>query len=60
MINKTDLAPLVGADLTVMERDSRVMRGAGPFVFAQVINGVGVAEVADRIVAAWVEATAAG
>ena len=37
VINKTDLAPLVGADLGVMERDARKMRGDGPFLFAQVI-----------------------
>ena len=36
VINKTDLAPLVGADLGVMERDARRMRGDGPFLFAQV------------------------
>src|SRR5262245_63899323 len=42
VINKTDLAPLVGADLTVMDRDARRMRGDGPFIFAQVTNGVGV------------------
>ena len=34
VINKTDLAPLVGADLDVMARDSRRMRGDRPFVFA--------------------------
>jgi urease accessory protein len=33
VINKTDLAPLVGADLNVMERDTRKMRGEKPFVF---------------------------
>jgi len=33
VINKTDLAPYVGADLAVMERDSRMMRGEKPFVF---------------------------
>jgi len=33
VINKTDLAPYVGADLAVMDRDSRMMRGAKPFVF---------------------------
>lgn len=33
VINKTDLAPLVGADLGVMERDTRQMRGEKPFVF---------------------------
>jgi urease accessory protein len=53
VINKTDLAPLVGADLAVMERDSRLMRGTGPFIFAQVINGVGVDDIAERIVTAW-------
>jgi len=34
LINKTDLAPLVGADLDVMARDARAMRGERPFVFA--------------------------
>jgi urease accessory protein len=33
VINKTDLAPYVGADLAVMDRDSRMMRGVKPFVF---------------------------
>src|SRR5262245_39276568 len=47
VINKTDLAPLVGADLGVMDRDARKMRGDGPFVFAQVKNGVSVREIAD-------------
>ena len=42
VINKTDLAPLVGADLGVMARDARTMRGDGPFLFAQVTNDVGV------------------
>ncbi len=42
VINKTDLAAAVGADLDVMERDSRLMRGEGPFVFAQVKHGPGV------------------
>ena len=58
VINKTDLAPLVGADLGVMERDSRRMRGNGPFLFAQVTNGVGVQEIADAVVGAWRSATA--
>jgi len=52
VINKTDLAPLVGADLGVMDRDARKMRGDRPFVFAQVKHGGGVAAVADFIVAA--------
>ena len=53
VINKTDLAPLVGADLDVMARDSRRMRGAGPFLFAQVTNDVGVGEIADAVIAGW-------
>ena len=59
VINKTDLASLVRADLGVMERDSRRMRGDGPFLFAQVINGVGVGEVADHVLGAWRLATRA-
>ena len=33
IINKIDLAPLVGADLGVMDRDAKVQRGARPFLF---------------------------
>ena len=51
IINKTDLAPLVGADLEVMARDSRRMRGSGPFIFAQVTNGIGVQEIASALMA---------
>lgn len=36
VINKTDLAPLVGADLGIMERDTRKMRGEKPFVFTNI------------------------
>ena len=57
VINKTDLAPLVGADLDVMARDSRKMRGDGPFLFAQVTNGVGVQDIADALVGAWAATT---
>ena len=53
VINKTDLAAAVGADLGVMERDARVMRGSGPFVFAQVRNGMGVGAIIDQILHAW-------
>jgi urease accessory protein len=49
VINKTDLAPLVGASLEVMDRDARRMRGQRPFVFAQVKAGIGVPEIADFI-----------
>jgi urease accessory protein len=53
VINKTDLAQAVGADLDVMARDAKKMRGSGPFIFAQVRNGVGVAEIIDHIIHAW-------
>ncbi len=46
VINKIDLAPHVGASLEVMDRDARRMRGERPFVFANVRQGVGVAEIA--------------
>ena len=52
VINKTDLAPHVGADLAVMDRDARKMRGAGPTVFAQVTHGVGVEEIAAHVLRA--------
>jgi len=52
VINKTDLATLVGADLGVMERDSRKMRGEGPFVFAQVKHGQGLDTIVEFIVEA--------
>jgi len=45
IINKTDLAPLVGADLGVMDRDARRMRGERPFLFTNLKEGRGVAEV---------------
>jgi len=52
VINKTDLAPHVGADLAVMDRDARKMRGAGPTVFAQVTHGVGVEDIARHVLRA--------
>ena len=42
VINKIDLAPMVGASLEVMERDSRRMRGARPFVFTNLKTGQGL------------------
>jgi urease accessory protein len=42
VINKIDLAPYVGADLAVMDRDSRMMRGAKPFVFTNLKTREGV------------------
>ncbi len=56
VINKTDLAPLVGADLKVMAQDSKKMRGVGPVLFAQVKNGVGIDEITEAVVGG-VEAT---
>jgi urease accessory protein len=46
VINKVDLAPLVGADLSVMARDAAMQRGERPVVFASVAHGDGVDEVA--------------
>lgn len=52
VINKTDLAQLVGADLGVMERDAKRMRADGPFLFAQAKNGVNLDAVIAHIEAA--------
>ncbi len=41
LINKTELAPYVGADLSVMDRDARKMRGERPFLFADMKSGKG-------------------
>ena len=57
VINKTDLATGVGADLKVMERDTVKMRGKGPFVFAQVKNGVGVDEIIGHVLHHWQHVT---
>ena len=56
VINKTDLAPAVGADLEVMERDARRMRGEGPTVFAQVTKDVGVDAIVAHVTEAWRDA----
>ena len=50
VINKIDLAPLVGADLGVMERDAAKMRGTRPFMFTNLKENRGVAEIAAFIV----------
>ena len=50
VINKIDLAPYVGADLSIMDRDSRRMRGDRPFLFTNLMSGAGL----DRVVQ-WVE-----
>ena len=50
IINKIDLAPLVGASLEVMDRDARKMRGDRPFVFANLRNRTGLREIIQFIV----------
>ncbi|MFP6795641.1 MAG: urease accessory protein UreG [Pseudomonadales bacterium] len=50
IINKTDLAPHVGASLDVMERDTRKMRGEAPFVFTNLMTGRGLEEVVSFVV----------
>src|SRR6476469_7374718 len=50
VINKVDLAPHVGADLDVMARDSKRMRGERPFLFTNIRGGIGI----DGVVA-WIE-----
>jgi urease accessory protein len=49
VINKIDLAPFVGADLGVMERDAKRMRGERPFVFTNIKAGEGV-DVVERFI----------
>ena len=50
IINKTDLAPHVGADLAVMARDAQKMRGAKPFQFTNLLSGEGLERVVEFIV----------
>jgi len=59
VINKTDLADVVGASLNVMQRDAKRMRGDGPFVFAQAREnlGLGVDDIVNHILVAWNKAT---
>ncbi len=52
VINKIDLAPLVGASLEVMDRDARMMRGTRPFLFSNLKEERGVAEIAAFIIEA--------
>ncbi|HEX4891770.1 MAG TPA: urease accessory protein UreG [Hyphomicrobiaceae bacterium] len=49
VINKTDLAPHVGADLAVMDRDAKRMRGDRPFVFSNLRTGEGLDRIAEFI-----------
>lgn len=50
VINKIELAPLVGADLGVMDRDTKKMRAERPFVFANVEKGDGIDDIIDFII----------
>jgi urease accessory protein len=52
VINKIDLAPLVGADLSVMEADTKRMRGQRPYVFTNLRDGTGA-----NVVASFIERT---
>ncbi len=50
VINKTDLAPYVGANLDIMNRDSQTMRGAKPFVFTNLKHQEGLPRIVEFIV----------
>ncbi|MEM3121399.1 MAG: urease accessory protein UreG [Candidatus Nitrosocaldus sp.] len=50
VINKVDLAPYVGADLSIMERDAKIVRGNKPFVFINCKTGEGIDKVVEYIV----------
>ncbi len=50
VINKIDVAPIVGASLDVMERDAKKMRGDRPFVFSNMKTGQGIQEVLAFII----------
>lgn len=57
VINKTDLCEAVGASIEVMERDSKLMRKEGPFLFAQVKHGKGVDEIVRHVEQAYYSMT---
>ena len=50
IINKTDLAPYVGASLDIMDRDAKRMRNAEPFVFSNLKSGEGLPEIINFII----------
>ena len=49
IINKIDLAPMVGASLEVMDRDAKKMRGERPFIFTNLKTGQGLEEIVQFI-----------
>ena len=60
IVNKTDLAELVGADLDVMDSDARKMREGGPTIFAEIKNGKNVQAIVDLVLSAWRASGASG
>lgn len=58
-MTREELAGAVGADLAVMARDAKRMRGDGPFVFARVTRGDGLEEIAALVLHAWYHAVGA-
>ena len=50
VINKVDLAPMVGANLDIMERDTLKMRGKKPFIFSNLKKGQGLTEISNFII----------
>jgi urease accessory protein len=50
VINKIDLAPLVGADLSIMDRDAKIVRGSKPHVFVNCKTNEGISKVAEHII----------
>ena len=50
VINKVDLAPMVGANLDIMERDTLKMRGKKPFIFSNLKKGQGLKEISNFII----------
>ena len=50
IINKIDLAPFVGADLGVMDRDAREMRAGRPYIFSNLKLGKGISEISEFII----------
>jgi urease accessory protein len=50
VINKIDLAPHVGADISIMERDAKAVRGNKPYVLVNCMTGQGIAQVTEHII----------